>query len=206
MRTRATSRTFWFWSGLVITVAILVLLAVLAFLVGDANRTTTPRGQVPGVTDDAPATRAATLGMIQADGIDLAVVRVGHVVLSGRNIPEESFSSVWTSPSGDQVLEVYESGLTVLTEVPQIGPNATEYYAAVVAEAGRPSVFITTVNGVQALAVEPNTDKLGTNPGLVRFEYEGFSVVVSGRGLSVTYLTDVASRLQPVVASGVSSG
>jgi hypothetical protein len=67
-------------------------------------------------------------------------------------------------------------------------------------------VYITTIGDVQVLGVEPDTDQLGTDPGLVRFEYMGYSIVVSGVGMSVNHLTDVASRLHPVGAVGVSSG
>jgi hypothetical protein len=192
-----SNRAFAFWTGLVITVSILILLVVLAFWRGEANNTTTHRGRMPAGMNEDPAKRAALFGMTEASDSGMAAEQVGHVVLSGQSLSDEALSSVWVSED-DKVLEVYESGLTVLTEVPEIGPNPVEYYEAVVAESDRPSVYITDVNGVEALAVEPNTDSLGTNPGLVRFAFNDVSVVVSGKGLPVKYLTEVASKLEPL--------
>jgi hypothetical protein len=193
-----SNRAFGFWAGLVITVSILILLVVMAFWRGEANNTTTPRGRIPPGMNEDPAKQAARSGMTEASDSSIAAAQVDHVVLSGKDLQNEAISSVWVSATGDQVLEVYESGLTVLTEVPQIGSNPVEYYDAVVADSDRPSVYITDVNGVEALAVEPNTDSLGTNPGLVRFAFKDVSVVVSGKGLTVKYLTEVASKLEPL--------
>lgn len=201
MSTRATK----LWSGVIVTVVIVAALVIFAFVQGQANKTTTNRGQVPPGMNEDPAVRAAALGMRQVDAATAASATVQHAVLSASDLPEETLASTWVSANREEVLEVYESGLTVLTENPEIGTDPLKYYEAVVAEAARPSVYLTEVNGVPALAVEPNTDKLGTNPGLVRFQFRGFSVVVSGRGMSVTYLSGVASRLHEVNAAGPSS-
>lgn len=196
-----SSRTMRVWVVPVVVVLMVGAFVLLVPVRWQGNRTTTDRGHVPAALNEDPATRAAMLGMTEVSSAQAAAAQVGHVVLSARDVPGEKLSSTWVRESGEPVLEVYESGLTILTEVPQIGPDPEKYYEAVVTAAARPSVYITEINGVPALAVEPNTDELGTNPGLVRFESGDLSIVVSGHGMSVTYLTEIAGQLAKVNTS-----
>jgi len=190
-------------TAMIVAFAVVGALALLAWLILRDERTTTDRGRTPIMTNQDPAARAAAFGMKEADTTGAAADRVGHVVLTGRGVPGLRLSSVWIGADGGSVLEVYESGLTVLTETSEIGPDPSTYYQAVVGEADRPTVFLTKIDGVVALAVEPGTDKLGTNPGLVRFGFAsgGLSIVVSGAGMSVEELSSVAEQLAPVAAS-----
>lgn len=179
---------------------LIVLLVVMAVLVGffSAARRPDSAAPLPPEANLDPEDRAASMGMKQVPDANAAAEQAGHMVMSGRSIGSEQYLSTWVSPSGEEVLEIYESGLTILTEVPEIGPDPVKYYEAVVAGAARPSVYLTKVNEVPALAVEPNTDSLASNPGLVRFEADGLSVVVSGEGKSVSYLIGVATSLRPI--------
>jgi hypothetical protein len=193
MTTRATR----VWIGSLITLLVIAAIIAAAFILAQVNRTTTSVGQEPGFVDD-PAERARSAGMIETSSAKEAANSTGHDIMSGANVASEQLLSTWVTSTGDEAMEVYASGLTVVTEEPEIGADPVKYYEAVVAGANRPSVYITEINGVQALAVEPNTDELGTNPGLLRFESHGMSVVVSGKDLTVAYLTKVAQQLETV--------
>lgn len=199
-----TTRAARIWLGSVITLLVIAAIVVAAFLITQANRTTTSVGQEPAFVDDAEE-RARLAGMTEAASAKEAADSTGHDILSGGQLSSERLLSTWVTPAGDEVMEVYESGLTVVTEEPEIGPDPLKYYEAVVADANRPSVYITEINGVPALAVEPNTDELGTNPGLIRFESQGMSVVLSGKNMTVDYLMRVAEQLVTVKA-GANAG
>lgn len=154
---------------------------------------TSPQSLDP-IPEEDPAARAELLGMKRVEDTSAAASETDHVVLSAEGYQREVLSSIWVSEQGD-VLEVYASGLTVLTEPSELGPNPEKYYDALVLEASRSSVFVTSVNGIPALAVEPNTDKLESNPGLVRFAHGDLSIVVSGKDMSTNYLLGVAGGL-----------
>lgn len=187
------------WSVLpqkrVVTVAVTVAIIALMWMAFRSDRTTTGLGHSPFGGQDDPAELAASSGMTEVASLQAAIDMAGHVAFTARDVPDQRLSSLWVNLSTGDVLEIYDSGLTVLTEVPEFGPDPSKYYAAVVAEADRPSVFMTEIDGTEALAVEPGTDKLGTNPGLVRFVSGDVSVVVSGAGMSVKELATVAGQL-----------
>jgi hypothetical protein len=153
----------------------------------------------PERTAETPFTGSPGELMQLAGGKDVGTVArasavVEHVAFSGEQAEGTAPIEVWVDDLG-HVLEVYSNDLTVLTEAPEYGDDELAYYQAVVKDADRDSVSITTIDGVAALAVEPNTDTLGTNPGLIRMELEGYSVVISGPDMSVAELTKVASGL-----------
>lgn len=187
--------------GYAVTAIVVVLLVVLAlFYSGQRNKTTTIVGQAPAVADKDPEERARLAGMKEVDTAQAAANETGLDILTGESLLTEQLQSTWITESGDEVMEVYVSGLTVVTEKSELGADPAKYYEAVIAEANRPSVYLTDVNGVPALAVEPDTDKLGTNPGLIRFAFNGPSVVLTGEDMPVKYLLQVAQGLKPVTA------
>lgn len=188
--------------GSVITLLVIAAIVVATFVVTQVNRTTTSVGKEPAFMENSEA-RAQLAGMSQVSSAKQAANNTGHSILSGSQLSSERLLSTWVTPNGDEVMEVYESGLTIVSEEPEIGSDPLKYYEAVVADANRSSVYITEINGVPALAVEPNTDKLGSNPGLIRFASHGMSVIVSGKDLSVEYLIRIAEQLETVEKAAV---
>lgn len=138
-------------------------------------------------------------GASRVPDIAAAASAVGHVVFSAEAAVGHAPTSVWVNDIG-QSIAVCEDGSAVISEVPEYGPDPLAYYRAVIEDAARDSVYLTSVQGVPALAVEPKTDQLSTNPGSIRFELRGISVVVSGRDMAVERLLSIAEQLTPVPA------
>ncbi|HWO71365.1 MAG TPA: hypothetical protein VNP94_11530 [Actinomycetota bacterium] len=177
------------------TIATVFAAAVVAGSI--ISRVTTSRHMAPQPIAGDFEQLAEMSGASRVPDIRAAASAANHVVFSADVAVGRPPTSIWVNDIG-QVIEVYGDELEVISEIPGYGPDPLAYYRAVIEDAARDSVYLTSVQGIPGLAVEPNTDQLGTNPGLIRFELRGVSVVVTGRDMPVERLLSIAEQLSPV--------
>jgi hypothetical protein len=169
-------------------VALIIALGVLPWLRADVQNGV---GAVPKTNEVLP-------GGHKVESLAAAATEVDHVAYAPSGSDSEP-TEVWIDDSGS-VVALYDTGLSVMTQRPEFA-DPTSYYDAVIEDADRSSVHLTKVNGVIALAVEPNTDGLKSNPGLIRLQLDDLSVVVSAPNTSVADLSQIASNLRAVEAA-----
>lgn len=88
----------------------------------------------------------------------------------------------------------FDSGILIVFYPPDVSDPGAEF-AGLIANGSVPNGRIETVQGRPALAIEPDTDDLGTNAGSLQFVLDGISVTLYGQDVPVERLKEIAETI-----------